>query len=109
MRVRVREDELDDADGQRGNQGLVVAVTNNTEVHGGQQPQELPEPLPQGQLRGGCSNEQIDVRAGCSNSHTSDVDSDVRVEYLRPTDPGWWGCWVGRRWRDGIRTVQCKG
>ena len=42
--MRVREDELDDADGQRGNQGLVVAVTNNTEVPGGQQPQELPEP-----------------------------------------------------------------
>ena len=42
--MRVREHELDDADGQRGNQGLVVAVTNNTEVPGGQQPQELPEP-----------------------------------------------------------------
>ena len=51
--MRVREHELDDADGQRGNQGLVVAVTNNTEVPGGQQPQELPEPLPQGQLAGG--------------------------------------------------------
>ena len=67
--MRVREHELDDADGQRGNQGLVVAVTNNTEVHGGQQPQELPEPLPQGQLRGRVQ-QRADRRA-CSSSRTS--------------------------------------
>jgi len=64
--VRVREHELDDADGQRGNQGLVVAVTNNTEVPGGQQPQELPEPELSrtfvGESRRGCLWENCEER-----------------------------------------------
>ena len=51
-----------------------------------------PSPFHRDNSAGGCSNEQIDVRAAAHAPFSNvasgqDVDSDVRVGYLRPTDP----------------------